>query len=85
MERPKAYVHEVNKQNVTIDEQIDFIMNRIREFGKVHFIQLVNEINVKIRIVVTFIALLELVKMGKIGLNESPKFNDFEIYALNNG
>ena len=37
------------------------------------------------KIVVTFIALLELIKMGEIGLQESPNFNDFEIYLLQNG
>ncbi len=85
MEKPKPVLHEVKKLNVTIDEQIDFILSKVKEFGKVHFITLVKEMNERIRIVVTFIALLELVKMGKIGLIESPKFNDFEVYALNNG
>ncbi len=85
MEKPTATVHEVQKMNVTIDEQINFIMGKINEFGKIHFLQIVKEMKDKIRIVVTFIALLELVKMGSIGLNESPKFNDFEIYALDNG
>ncbi|MBI1933484.1 MAG: segregation/condensation protein A [Ignavibacteriales bacterium] len=85
MEKPKPVLHEVKKLNVSIDEQIDFILNKVKKFGKVHFLALVKEMKEKIRIVVTFIALLELVKMGKIGLNESSKFNDFEIYALNNG
>jgi segregation and condensation protein A len=39
----------------------------------------------KIRIVVTFIAMLEMVKAGKIGLRESTKLNDFIIYGLANG
>ena len=39
----------------------------------------------KLRIVVTFIALLELVKMGKIGLKESEEYNDFVIYGIQNG
>lgn len=85
MEKPKPILHEVKKLNVSIDEQIDFILNKVKKFGKVPFLALVKEMKEKIRIVVTFIALLELVKMGKIGLNESSKFNDFEIYALNNG
>ena len=39
----------------------------------------------KLRIVVTFIALLELIKMGKIGLKESPEFNNFIIYGMLDG
>ncbi|MCB0748303.1 MAG: segregation/condensation protein A [Ignavibacteriales bacterium] len=80
--KPKAVVHEVQKLNVSIDEQIDFIISKIHEFGRINFIQLVKGITEKLRIVVTFIALLELIKMGRIGLQESPNFNDFEIYSL---
>ncbi len=39
----------------------------------------------KIRIVITFIALLELVKMERIGIKETPDFNEFIIYKLDNG
>lgn len=39
----------------------------------------------KIRIVITFVALLELAKMEKIGIRESPDFNDFVIYGIANG
>lgn len=84
-EKPKEIFHEVEKMNVTIDEQIEFIMNRIKEFGRVNFINLIKGINQKIRVVVTFVAMLELIKMGEIGLRESSNFNDFEIYQLQNG
>ena len=60
-------------------------MNRIKEFGRINFINLVKGVQDKIRIVVTFIALLELIKMGEIGLRESSNFNDFEIYQMQNG
>lgn len=39
----------------------------------------------KIKIVVTFIALLEMVKAGSIGIRESINLNDFIIYRLANG
>ena len=85
MEKPKEAVHEVAKLNVSIDEQIDFIQAKVKELGRINFINLVKGITIKIKIVVTFIALLELIKMGEIGLQESPNFNDFEIFALQNG
>ncbi len=84
-EKPKEVVHEVKKLNVSIDEQIDFILAKVKEFEKINFINLVKGFTEKMRVVVTFIALLELIKMGKIGLNESTTFNDFEIYNLQNG
>jgi segregation and condensation protein A len=39
----------------------------------------------KIRIVITFVALLELTKMEKIGIKESTEFNDFVIISMANG
>jgi segregation and condensation protein A len=78
-------VHEIVKVNVTIDEQIEYILKKIEAGGKVHFLELVLEMKEKIRIVVTFVALLELVKMGKIGITASHKFNDFYLMRLSNG
>lgn len=74
-------VHEVKKINVSIDEQIQFILSRIGEKGEIHFLSLVHGMKEKIRIVITFVALLELTKMEKIGIKESPDFNDFVIYG----
>jgi segregation and condensation protein A len=78
-------VHEVKKINVSIDEQIKFILDRVSEKGEIHFLSLVHGMREKIRIVITFIALLELTKMEKIGIKESPEFNDFLIYGISNG
>jgi len=85
MEKPKEVVHEVERLNVSIEEQIDFIMEKTKSTGRINFINLVKGMYEKLRIIVTFIAMLELIKMGKIGLEESPNFNDFEIYAIENG
>jgi len=78
-------VHEIRKINVSIDEQIQFILARIEEIGEIHFLSLVHGMKEKIRIVITFVALLELAKMAKIGIKASPDFNDFVIYGLSNG
>ncbi len=78
-------VHEIKKINVSIEEQIDFIMNSLKNSPELHFLSLINGIREKIRIVITFIALLELVKIERIGIRESENFNDFVIYKINNG
>ncbi len=85
MEKPKQVVHQIKKLNVSIDEQIDFILNKVSNNKKLNFIELVKGMQEKIRIIVTFIALLELIKAGKIGLEESPNFNEFVIYGLADG
>ena len=70
-------VHQIEKINVTIDEQIEYIINLLDTNNEVHFLTLIENMNEKIRIIVTFIALLELVKIGRIKLKESKSFNDF--------
>jgi segregation and condensation protein A len=81
----KIPFHEIIKMPVSIDEQIDFIMEKVNEMNEVHFLTLVFDIREKIRLVVTFIAVLELTKMNKIGLRESNNFNDFILYRVDNG
>ena len=76
------FVHQINKIPVTIDEQIEFVMKKLEEIKELHFISLIEELKEKIRIIVTFIALLELTKMGKIGIKKSAQKNDFIIYGL---
>lgn len=78
-------VHEVIKINVTIDEQIEYILKLLDENNRLHFLTLVHAMRERIRIVMTFVALLELVKMQKIGIQESDNFNDFVLIKLDNG
>ncbi len=82
--KPEVF-HQVNKLNITIDEQISFINKFLEENPELHFLSLVNEMHDRIRIIVTFIALLELTKMGIIGIKESINFNDFVIFKISNG
>ncbi len=81
-ERPKEYVHEIVRENFTIEEQGEFIMEKLIFKSSLTFVELVKTLRDKIQMIVTFIAILELVRSGKIGLRESPNFNDFEIVSI---
>jgi len=85
MDKPKEVVHEIRKISVTIDEQMTHILNLLSEKGEADFIAIVYGMDEKIRIIVTFVALLEMIKMAKAGLRESENFNDFIIYRLDDG
>lgn len=85
LQRPVEAVHQIQKINVSIEQQIEFILQLVEGKDEVPFIDLVKDLHEKIKIIVTFIALLELVKLGQIGLKESQKFNDFVIYGIGNG
>jgi len=82
---PKQVFHEIRKINITIDEQIEFILNSFGEGNEIHFLTLINNMKEKIRIVITFVALLELTRAGSIGIKESPDFNDFVLVKTENG
>jgi len=84
-EKPVEVVHQIKKWNVTIDEQMEYISNKLKDGKQLSFLELMKELSSKIRIVVTFIAMLEMVKAGKIGLRESKSLNDFIIYGFANG
>ena len=70
-------VHEINQINISIDEQIQYILDRLDAEIEIHFLSLVENMREKIRIVITFVALLELTKNGRVIIKESPAFNEF--------
>ena len=78
-------VHQIQKINISIDEQVEYILSKFTLTPEVHFLSLVENMKEKVRVVITFIALLELVKMNRIGLKESPNFNDFILHRIDNG
>jgi segregation and condensation protein A len=81
----KVVVHEIRKIPISIEDQINFIMTKLEDNKQLNFISLVVEMKEKIRIVITFVALLELTKMGRVGIKETSDFNDFVVYAIQNG
>jgi len=85
MEKQSEPIHEIRKWNVSIDDQINVILDKIDENEELHFRKLVIGMKQKFVIIVTFIAMLELIKMGRIGIRESEFLNDFVIYGINNG
>ncbi|MEW6653389.1 MAG: segregation/condensation protein A [Bacteroidota bacterium] len=85
LDKPAEHVHQITKWNVTIDEQMEYVNNKLREKPEMSFLELMIDLNDRIRIVVTFIAMLEMVKAGSVGMRESGVLNDFTIYSVNNG
>lgn len=84
-EMPNEPVHQIRKINITIDQQIEYLLERTKNGRELPFSELMHGMKQKIKVIVTFIAMLELVKIGKIGLKEAESFNGFSIYGLENG
>jgi segregation and condensation protein A len=65
---PRKVVHEVSLLNVTVDEQMSFVMDFLRVHGPTTLLRMIAHMTEKIRVIVTIIALLELTKNKIISL-----------------
>jgi segregation and condensation protein A len=76
---PRKFVHEIMKMNVSIDEQIDYITDFFSRRSEATFYELIKDMEEKIRIVVTFLALLELLRARKIMVKQKVPFGEVSI------
>ena len=76
---PKKFVHEIIRLNVTIEEQIAFIVDFFSRRSEATFYELVQGMVDRIRVVVTFIALLEVIRSKKVIVRQSVPFGDVSI------
>jgi segregation and condensation protein A len=86
-----VYAREVEKQalgtvisapKVTIREKIELISKRLGASQHAHFRELLGENPTRIEIVVTFLALLELVKRYRVAAKQENLFADIEIERM---
>ncbi len=76
---PKKFVHEVIRINVTIDEQIEFLRNFFAHRSEATFAELMATMEEKVRIVVTFLALLDLIRSRHLIVRQSDPFGELSI------
>ena len=76
---PRKVVHEVALSNVSVDEQMSFILDFLRVRGATTLLTLVSHMTEKVRIIVTVIALLELTKNKVIALGAAAAGDDVAI------
>jgi segregation and condensation protein A len=69
----------VNAPRVTIREKIQLIANRIKARTRTRFSDLVSETPQRLHVVVTFLAMLELVRRYRISAHQDALFGDIEI------
>ncbi len=76
---PKRFVHEIIRLNVTIDEQIAYILDFFSRRSEATFYELVKDMVDRIRVVVTFIALLEVIRSRRVIVRQSQPFGEVSI------
>lgn len=79
---PKITEHTVAKPTVSTEEQLEYVLNKLEVKGEIDFKELVSGITEKLRIIVTFIVILELIKNKVITIIGGEDFNNFVIKKL---
>lgn len=64
----KNIVHHVEKVSTTVEEQAEFVLNRLQDHGRQTFMEICSTLKNKIYVVVTFLAVLEMIKEQQINL-----------------
>lgn len=64
----KNIVHHVEKVSTTVEDQAEFVLNRLQEHGRQSFMEVCSVLRNKIYVVVTFLAVLEMIKEQQINL-----------------
>jgi segregation and condensation protein A len=77
--KPIPVFHNVERLNVTVEDQQKYIMAFFRDRNCYLFTELCDDM-AKIEIVVTFLALLDLVKRAEIAIKQASIFDDIWIY-----
>jgi segregation and condensation protein A len=76
---PKKFVHEIIRLNVSIDQQLKFLREFFERRSEATFSELIRGMEEKITIVVTFLALLEMIRNKHLLVRQTEVFGELSI------
>jgi segregation and condensation protein A len=72
----------IARERVSLLASMDYIMRRIKERGEVFFSQLCHELGMtRDVVIVTFLAILELIRRHRVRFEQPEAFDDIRLYA----
>jgi segregation and condensation protein A len=74
-------LRELFGERFTVSEKIDTILHRVGNSASIRFSELFGEIVSRVEIVVTFLALLELIRLNQVRAIQRDLFGEIEIAA----
>ncbi|MFQ6611980.1 MAG: segregation and condensation protein A [Fidelibacterota bacterium] len=80
--RPVINSFDLHPQPISLDDQKVMIFKSFSTNGRVSFKQLVKQCKSKLEIIVTFLAILELVRMCQVQVSQNKLFDDLELRRL---
>ena len=72
----------IEKEEITVEEKMDFLDDYITKHKKFSFSALLKKQKTRMQTVVTFLAILEMMKMGKISVVQEHTFDDIMITSM---
>lgn len=79
---PKVTVHHVSTLKITLEDQVAFILGHLKDKPYVLFEELLKHIKEKLRLIITFMALLDLMKFGMVSAKQTEVFGEIRIVRL---
>jgi len=76
---PEQNVYEVQAEVFDVEDKMSLIAQMAAERGTVSFVALLARCRIRMEMVVTFIALLELIKLGQVTISQPDRFGDILI------
>jgi segregation and condensation protein A len=77
--RPERVVYSVNTELYDIEDKMSLIARTVFEDGRLMFSALVFHARARMEIIVSFMALLELIKLGRVIVTQDANFDDIVI------
>ena len=70
---------EIYRETISLNDQKNFILQQFKTDKIISLKKLVKKLETKIEIIVTFLALLEMIKQSEIVCSQKENFKDIEI------
>lgn len=73
---------EIKKEEFTVQDKIEQLLNLRALYSSLSFVDLLDNVSTKTEMIVTFLAVLELMKMGSVRVKQTEVFDDIIIRFL---
>jgi segregation and condensation protein A len=78
--KPERVVYSVQTEVYDIEDKMSLIARTVAEEGRLSFTQLISNARAKMEIIVCFMALLELIKLGHVIVVQENNFDEIMIF-----
>ena len=76
---PKITAHEVNVPTINIEDQINYMIGLLEEKARIGFVEVMGQLKERLMIIVTFMAILELIRTHRIRIQQATVFGEIWI------